>query len=78
MRYCSQLQFITTTLIYSYPATSTVADVKLNMGDEADLSIKSNVSPIAVQNPSVSGAFDHPRDKDRILRRGDLARIIGL
>jgi hypothetical protein len=45
---------------------------------EADQTIEANVSSTSLQAPSVSIALDNDANKDRILRRGDLARIIGL
>jgi hypothetical protein len=45
---------------------------------EADQNTKANVSSTPFDDPSSSNASENGANKDRILRRGDLARIIGL
>jgi hypothetical protein len=48
------------------------------MDGEADQTIEANVSSASLQDANTSIALDNGGNKDRILRRGDLARIIGL
>ena len=45
---------------------------------EADQSIEDNVSSTSLHDPSTSIALDNGANIDRTLRRGDLARIIGM